>query len=143
MSPDPIPCCNATRGEDDSIPFFVKADSHHRENDSNRLRRGSSATATSEATTELGLELSGSTALTLLAGITATVSLTVTATLATTATTAAATALTVVTAEHATWGSVGALLLDVRLGHNLGREVEPLAEVVKTLGGEGVVVVLP
>ena len=36
-----------------------------------------------------------------------------------------------------------ALLLDVGLGNDLGREVEPLAEVVKTLGGEGVVVPLP
>jgi hypothetical protein len=38
---------------------------------------------------------------------------------------------------------VRALLLDVRLGHNLSGEMEPLAEVVKTLGGQGVVVVLP
>jgi hypothetical protein len=37
---------------------------------------------------------------------------------------------------------VGALLLDVGGGNNLSGEVEPLAEVVKTLGGEGVVVVL-
>ena len=36
-----------------------------------------------------------------------------------------------------------ALLLDVRLGHDLSRKVEPFAEVVETLGGEGVVVVLP
>ena len=36
-----------------------------------------------------------------------------------------------------------ALLLDVGLGNDLGREVEPLAEVVKTLRGEGVVVPLP
>ena len=36
-----------------------------------------------------------------------------------------------------------ALLLDVGLGNDLGGEVEPLAEVVKTLGGEGVVVPLP
>lgn len=36
-----------------------------------------------------------------------------------------------------------ALLLDVGGGDNLGGEVEPLAEVVKTLGGEDVVVVLP
>ena len=39
-------------------------------------------------------------------------------------------ALTVVSAHHATRGSVGALLLDVRLGHDLGREVEPLAKEV-------------
>lgn len=38
---------------------------------------------------------------------------------------------------------MGTLLLDVGGGDNLGGEVEPLAEVVKTLGGEGVVVVLP
>lgn len=38
---------------------------------------------------------------------------------------------------------MGALLLDVRLGDDLSRQVEPLAEVVETLGGEGVVVVLP
>ena len=103
------------------------------------LRSRSLATAaTSEATTELGLEVAGGTALALLASITAAVTVTVTA-----STAAATTALTVVTTEHATRGSVGALLLDVRLGHDLGREVEPLAEVVKTLGGEGVVVVLP
>ena len=38
---------------------------------------------------------------------------------------------------------MGTLLLDVGGGDNLGGEVEPLAEVVKTLGGESVVVVLP
>lgn len=38
---------------------------------------------------------------------------------------------------------MGTLLLDVGGGDNLGGEVEPLAEVVKTLGGEDVVVVLP
>ena len=35
------------------------------------------------------------------------------------------------------------LLLDVGGRNNLSREVEPLPEVVETLGGEGVVVVLP
>lgn len=35
------------------------------------------------------------------------------------------------------------LLLDVCSGNDLGGEVEPLSEVVETLGGEGVVVVLP
>ena len=35
------------------------------------------------------------------------------------------------------------LLLDVRLGHDLGGQVQPLAEVVEALGGEGVVVPLP
>jgi hypothetical protein len=33
---------------------------------------------------------------------------------------------------------VGALLLDVGLGNDLGGEVEPLAEVVEALGGEAV-----
>lgn len=35
------------------------------------------------------------------------------------------------------------LLLDVGGGDNLGGEVQPLAEVVETLGSQGVVVVLP
>jgi hypothetical protein len=38
---------------------------------------------------------------------------------------------------------VRALLLDVGLRNDLGREMEPLAQVVETLGGEGVVVPLP
>ena len=38
---------------------------------------------------------------------------------------------------------MAALLLDVRLRHNLGRQVQPLAQVVETLRGEGVVVPLP
>lgn len=38
---------------------------------------------------------------------------------------------------------MGTLLLDVGGGDNLSGEVEPLAQVVQTLGGEGVVVVLP
>lgn len=33
---------------------------------------------------------------------------------------------------------MGTLLLDVGLGNDLGGEVEPLAEVVKALGGEAV-----
>lgn len=36
-----------------------------------------------------------------------------------------------------------ALLLNVRLRDDLGGKVEPFAEVVETLGGEGVVVPLP
>ena len=36
-----------------------------------------------------------------------------------------------------------ALLLDVRLRDDLGGEVEPFAEVVEALGGQGVVVPLP
>ena len=35
------------------------------------------------------------------------------------------------------------LLLDVRGGDDLGGEVQPLAEVVDTLRGQGVVIVLP
>ena len=38
---------------------------------------------------------------------------------------------------------MGALRLDVRSGNNLGGQVQPLAEVVETLGGQGVVVPLP
>ena len=38
---------------------------------------------------------------------------------------------------------MGALLLDVGSWDNLGWEMEPLAQVVETLWGEGVVVVLP
>lgn len=38
---------------------------------------------------------------------------------------------------------MAALLLDVSSGHDLSGQVEPFAEVVETLGGEGVVVVLP
>lgn len=38
---------------------------------------------------------------------------------------------------------MGALLLDVGGRNNLGGEVKPFAEVVETLGGQGVVVVLP
>jgi hypothetical protein len=38
---------------------------------------------------------------------------------------------------------VGPLLLDVGSRDNLGGEVQPLPEVVETLGGQGVVVVLP
>jgi hypothetical protein len=67
-------------------------------------------------------------------------------TVAATAATAAerlALALTTITTHHAARGRVRALLLDVRGGHDLGGQVEPLAEVVETLGGEGVVVVLP
>jgi hypothetical protein len=105
---------------------------------STALRSRSSTATTSEATTELGLELARGTALSLLTLVTAAVFTTVTATSAT----AATTALTVVTTEHAS-GRSRALLLDVGLGNNLGGEVEPFTEVVETLGGEGVVVVLP
>ena len=108
----------------------------------NCLRSRSSTTSTSKATTELGLELARGTALSLLASVTAAVAVAVTTTVTTTSTTASTTALTVVTAEH-TPGRSRALLLDVGLGNDLGREVEPFAEVVETLRGEGVVVVEP
>ena len=36
-----------------------------------------------------------------------------------------------------------ALLLDVRLGHDLSGQVQPFAQVVETLGRQGVVVPLP
>lgn len=36
-----------------------------------------------------------------------------------------------------------ALLLDVRLGHDLGGQVQPFAQVVEAFGGQGVVVPLP
>ena len=104
----------------------------------NCLRSRSSTTSTAKATTELGLELARGTALSLLAGVTAAVAVAVTTTVTATSTTA----LTVITAEH-TPGRSRALLLDVGLGNDLGREVEPFAEVVETLRGEGVVVPLP
>ena len=38
---------------------------------------------------------------------------------------------------------MGTLLLDVRRGHNLSGQVQPFAQVLEALGGQGVVVVLP
>jgi hypothetical protein len=108
------------------------------------LRRRGGAAATAEATTGVLGELRsestrGGTLLlvTILATAVATLAVT------TGATTATSTALAGVTTEHAARRGVRALLLDVGLGNDLGREVKPLAEVVKTLGGEGVVVPLP
>ena len=49
--------------------------------------------------------------------------------------------LTLTLAHHASRGLVGSLLLDVGGRDNLSGEVEQLAQVVETLGGEGVVVV--
>lgn len=69
-----------------------------------------------------------------------------TLTVATVATTSAAEgpplALTL-SAEHATGRSMRSLLLDVGGGDNLSGQVKPFAEVVETLGGQGVVVPLP
>lgn len=57
--------------------------------------------------------------------------------------TAEGTSLTLALTEHSTGRSMRSLLLDVGSGDDLGGEVKPFAEVVKTLGGQGVVVVLP
>ena len=71
--------------------------------------------------------------------------LTVTTTSWSTASTTAPLASTTLTvsAHHSSRRRVRALLLDVGLRHELGRQVEPLAQIVETLGGEGVVVPLP
>jgi hypothetical protein len=91
-----------------------------------------------EATTEIRPELSRRRALlSALASITAPVAA---LTLATGSTTSTGTGTLAITAHHAARRRVRALLLDVGLGHDLGREVEPFAEVVETLRGEGVVV---
>jgi hypothetical protein len=107
-----------------------------------RLRGGSSATATTIATTELRSKLARGTtllALTTLAPAVAALTVTTVTTTAATEGTPLALALT----EHSTGRSVRSLLLDVGGGDDLGGEVKPFAEVVETLGGEGVVVVLP
>lgn len=126
-----------------------------------RLRRGGSATATAKSTTassmlaidssqrsrhqgnsQLRSELAGSTTLLALASIPSSVS-TLTVTSVTTAATAERSSLALALTEHATGRSVRSLLLDVGSGNDLSGEVKPLAEVVETLGGQGVVVVLP
>lgn len=107
--------------------------------------RGRGATATTEATTERRLEASGRTALLALTSVPAAVTALTVTPLAATATTAAerpALALAL-GAHHAAGRSVGSLLLDVGGGNDLSGKVQPLAEVVETLGGEGVVIVLP
>jgi hypothetical protein len=92
-------------------------------------------------------ELSGwCTLLALSASITTSVS-SLTITTVTTATSATSTerlalALTLTT-HHATWRSVGSLLLDVGSRNDLSGKVEPFTEVIETLRSEGVVVVLP
>jgi hypothetical protein len=48
-----------------------------------------------------------------------------------------------ITAHHSTRRSVRALLLDVGSGNDLGGQVKPFPEVVQSLRGEGIVVVLP
>lgn len=88
---------------------------------------------------QLGSELAGGTTLLTLTSLTAAV----TALAVTTATATEGALAALLTTEHATGGSVRPLGLDVGSGDDLSGEVEPLAEVVETLGGEGVVVVLP
>jgi hypothetical protein len=87
-----------------------------------------------------------STLLTLTTSITSAVITTV-STVTVTATTSTTTtewlALALALTHHSTWRSVGSLLLDVGCWDDLSWEMEPLAEVIETLWGEGVVVVLP
>ena len=101
-------------------------------------------TATTEATTELWVEATGShtTFLITIASLATTVLATVTIT--SWASTSGTTWWTVaITTHHAAWWSVRALLLDVGLWDDFGGKVEPFAEVVEALWGEGVVVPLP
>lgn len=100
------------------------------------LRRRRSAPATTESTTELRRKAARGIAL--LALVTATV-----AALAVGAAGRAARGPVAVAAEHAARGRVRALLLDVRRGDNLRGQVQPLAQVVETLGRQRVVVPLP
>ena len=44
--------------------------------------------------------------------------------------------LTALLTHHSTWGNVRSLLLDVGSRDNLSREMEPLAQIVETLGSE-------
>lgn len=86
-------------------------------------------------------KLARSTALLAIASIPSSVSTLAVATVA--AATAKRPALTLALAEHATRRGVRPLLLDVGGGNDLGGKVKPFAEVVETLGGQRVVVVLP
>lgn len=89
----------------------------------------------------------GTTLLSALSGVTAAVStLTVTALTAAASTTSTewlALLAVTLTTHHSAGRCVRALLLDVGSRNDLSGEMEPLAEVVETLWGEGVVVVLP
>jgi hypothetical protein len=86
--------------------------------------------------------LSGSTTLLALASIASSVSALTVATVTATST-AEWPSLALTLAEHATGRSMRSLLLDVGSRNDLSREVKPFAEVVQTLGGQGVVVPLP
>lgn len=93
---------------------------------------------------QLRSEVTGGTALFALTSLTAPVAALAVTTVATTATAAEGPPLAaLLLAHHATGRGVRPLLLDVGGRDNLGGKVKPLAEVVETLGGEGVVVVLP
>jgi hypothetical protein len=92
---------------------------------------------------QLRSKVARGTALLALTSITAPVAALPVATVAATATAAAEPPLAALLAQHAAGRGVGPLLLDVGGRDNLGGEVQPLPEVVETLGGQGVVVVLP
>src|SRR6478735_6897985 len=94
------------------------------------------------ANSQLRSELAGSTTLLALASIPSSVS-TLTVTSVTTTAAAERSSLALTLAEHATGRSVRSLLLNVGSGNDLSGEVKPFAKVVETLGGQGVVVVLP
>lgn len=90
---------------------------------------------------QLRSKVARGTALLALTSLTASVATLPVATVATA--TAAEPPLATLLAHHAARGGMGPLLLDVGSRDNLGGQVKPLPEVVETLGGEGVVVVLP
>lgn len=87
---------------------------------------------------QLRVELARGTALLALTSITTAVAAFTVATVAATATTEGSTALLIT--EHTAGRRMRALLLDVGGRNDLGGEVEPLAQVVQALGGQGVVV---
>jgi hypothetical protein len=114
------------------------------------LRRRCSAATTTEATaralavtTELRVEATWcSTAL--LVALAELATAVATLTIATGSAASSTTTLAaLVSTKHATRRCVRTLLLDVGGGDNLGGQVKPLAEVVETLRGQGVVVPLP
>lgn len=110
--------------------------------DSNRLGSGRSTTTTTETTAEGRCKLAWCTTFFALTTVfTATVS---TLAVATWATTSASTSLTTfITTHHTARRSVAALLLDVGSGNDLSGQVQPFTQVVETLRGESVIVILP
>lgn len=90
---------------------------------------------------QLRSKVARGTALLALTGIPAPVAALAVSTVATA--TAAESPLAALLAHHATRRGMGPLLLNVGGRHDLGRQVKPFPEVVETLGGQGVVVVLP